>query len=187
MNVYDFDDTIYAGNSMMDFYLFCVKKHPAILQRLPRQGVAMLRYAQKKQSKDDAKSAFYAFLLHVPNIEAAVLSFWQSHQKKIRKWYLLQKKADDIIISASPFFVLAPICKTLGAALIATEMDAHTGEMLGPNCKGEEKVTRFLAAHPGAIIDAFYSDSLSDAPMAALAKKAVLVKKDEMLPWPSGR
>lgn len=32
MNVYDFDKTIYAGDSTIDFYLFCLKRQPAILQ-----------------------------------------------------------------------------------------------------------------------------------------------------------
>ncbi len=31
MNVYDFDGTIYSGDSTIDFYLFCLRKQPEIL------------------------------------------------------------------------------------------------------------------------------------------------------------
>ena len=30
MNVYDFDKTIYYGDSTADFYLFCLKRHKKI-------------------------------------------------------------------------------------------------------------------------------------------------------------
>ena len=32
VNVYDFDHTVYAGDSSVEFYLFCVKKQPDILR-----------------------------------------------------------------------------------------------------------------------------------------------------------
>ena len=35
MNVYDFDGTIYDGDSTLDFWYFCLKKHPQILLYLP--------------------------------------------------------------------------------------------------------------------------------------------------------
>ena len=28
INVYDFDNTIYDGESLLDFYLLCIKHHP---------------------------------------------------------------------------------------------------------------------------------------------------------------
>ena len=42
---------------------------------------------------------------------------------------------------------------------------------------------RFHARFPGAGIDEFYSDSHSDDPLAALAKRAYLVKGERLLPW----
>ena len=32
MNVYDFDGTVYAGDSTVDFYFFCLRKQPGILR-----------------------------------------------------------------------------------------------------------------------------------------------------------
>jgi hypothetical protein len=47
------------------------------------------------------------------------------------------------------------------------------------------KVCRFLKEYPGESVDIFYSDSLSDSPMAWFAKEAWLVKNEhERVPWP---
>ena len=35
MNVYDFDGTIYDGDSTFDFYKYCMKKHPAYTDHPP--------------------------------------------------------------------------------------------------------------------------------------------------------
>ena len=32
MNVYDFDKTIYKGDSTLDFYFFCLRKKPIIIK-----------------------------------------------------------------------------------------------------------------------------------------------------------
>ena len=63
-------------------------------------------------------------------------------------------------------------------------MDIRTGKITGENCRGGEKPLRFRAEYPEAVVEAFYSDSTADAPMAALAKKAWLVKGDKLSPWP---
>jgi phosphoserine phosphatase len=63
-------------------------------------------------------------------------------------------------------------------------MDPYSGRILGRNCHDEEKLRRFRAEYPDADIDCFYSDSLSDAPLASIAAHAILVKGDRLLPWP---
>ena len=63
-------------------------------------------------------------------------------------------------------------------------MDPFTGHILGLNCHDREKVRRFRAEYPDAVIDNFYSDSFADAPLAEIAQKAFMVKKDQILPWP---
>ena len=62
-------------------------------------------------------------------------------------------------------------------------MDKHTGEYRGPNCHGEEKVRRYQALYGQEGFE-FYSDSLSDAPMAQLACRAWMVRGDALSPWP---
>jgi phosphoserine phosphatase len=113
-----------------------------------------------------------------------VHDFWDEHRKNIAPWYLEQKRADDVIISASPEFLLRPISEELGVRLIATDMEPYTGRIRGRNCHDQEKVRRLRAAFPGETVEAFYSDSLSDTPMAEIAQHAFLVKGDQRIPWP---
>lgn len=120
----------------------------------------------------------------VGDVDAVIRDFWDECRGNLEPWYLAQKRPDDIIISASPEFLLRPICAELGVTLIGTRMAKETGLIDGENCHDAEKVRRFNAEFPGAHIDRFYSDSLADTPMAKLADKAFLVKRGELSPWP---
>ena len=177
MNVYDFDETIYHGDSTRDFYFFCLKNYPKIAKYLPMQGWYAIWFGLKIMSKTKFKEKFYSFLKTIPDIDGAVKIFWKSHEKNLKGWYFKQKKDDDLIISASPEFLLTPICNKLGIKVIASRVDKFSGKTEGENCWGEEKVRRFYAVG-GGTIDEFYSDSYSDTPLAILAKKAFLVKGD---------
>ena len=44
MNIYDFDGTLYHGDSTMDFLKYSFKKHPSLLRFLPAMGLAALRH-----------------------------------------------------------------------------------------------------------------------------------------------
>ena len=93
------------------------------------------------------------------------------------------KQPTDIIISASPEFLLKPICDKLGVTMLATKVDNKTGLFDGENCHGQEKVRRLHEIYPGAEIDEFYSDLYCDTPLARLAKKAYIVKGERLTPW----
>ena len=110
--------------------------------------------------------------------------FWEENRHRLAKWYLRQKRSNDVIISASPEFLLRPICDELGVRLIGTRMDKHSGKISGENCHDKEKVRRFYEEFPGACTEEFYSDSLSDTPMAEIAQRAYIVRKEKLSPWP---
>lgn len=176
MNVYDFDKTIYNGDSTVDFYFFCLRKKPMILLRLPKQIVGYILYKLRLKDKAYFKEKFYSFLSLLPNIEILINDFWQINNTKICDWYLKQKKSTDIIISASPEFLLKPLEKRLKIErVIASKVDIHTGILLSKNCYGKEKVQFFKEIYKNKKIDNFYSDSLSDKPLAMLAKNSYLV------------
>ena len=67
--------------------------------------------------------------------------------------------------------------------LIAFKVDKKTGKLLSKNCYGKEKVPRFLKEFKAEDVECFYSDSLSDTPLAKLAQKSFLVKKETLVPW----
>ncbi len=184
MNVYDFDKTIYDGDSTMDFITWCVKKKPLLIAKLVSGVPAFGAYLFKQCDKTQFKEKFYSFLSGLSDASLWADAFWELHQENIKDWYLDQQQEDDVIISASPEFLLRPICQRLGIRhLLASRVDKDTGMYLGENCHGEEKVRRFRKAFGDAEIDAFYSDSLSDAPMANLSKTAYLVDGDLLIPW----
>ena len=59
MNVYDFDKTIYEGDSTLDFYRFCLGKQPTLLLCLPSQIAGYLWYIVGRFDKDQFKESFF--------------------------------------------------------------------------------------------------------------------------------
>lgn len=184
MNVYDFDNTIYKGDSTADFYLFSLKRHKKIFMLAPSLlGAVIKLYVFKKGTKTEFKEVMYRFLRYC-DIDRDVADFWETHQCNIKKFYLDQQKNDDVIISASPEFLLEPIIKKLRIkSLMASPVDKHSGKHNGINCHGKEKVRRFYEVYPDGKIDEFYSDSYSDTPLAEIADKAYIVKGEELSEW----
>ena len=184
MNVFDFDGTIYHGDSSFDFFRFCLRKYPKTILNLPRCLFFGALYGLRIVKKITFKQKFFAMVKHIDDIDTAVERFWDEKEKKIHKWYLNMKAPTDVIISASPEFLLEPICKRLGVGkLMASRTDKHTGIFDGKNCHGEEKVVRFRSLFPNAEVNEFYSDLYCDTPMARIAKKAYIVKGEKLTPW----
>ena len=184
INVYDFDNTIYRGDSSYDFFRHCAAKYPRALlsaiAALPWFLGMLLGFARKTRVKE----RFYRYLRHVPEIAEEVERFWLTHDKNLKSWYFEQKREDDLIISASPVFLLEPLMKRLNLRLIASRVDADTGRYEGENCHGEEKARRMREVYPVAQIARFYSDSRNDTPLARLAREAFMVKGDERTAFP---
>ena len=181
MNVYDFDGTIYDGDSTLDFYKHCLKNFPKTWLAMPNAILGAVLYMFAVINKTEFKGRFFSFLKYVEDADAAVGLYWEKHEKKIKPWYLRQKRETDIIVSASPEFLLKPVCDRLGIRVEASRVDRRTGAFTGENCWGEEKVRRLAdnLAHAGA----FYSDSLSDEPLAGKIAKSYIVKGDSVIPW----
>ena len=149
MNSYDFDKTIYYPDSSACFYKYCLKRYPsAILKTLVGTCSKAIKYALGKIETKELKEQLFSFLKYLPDVDAAVEQFWEENFSGIGQWYLDQKKDDDLIISASPYFLLKPVCRKLGVSLIATPMDKKTGKINGNNCHDSEKVRRFYENYP---------------------------------------
>jgi len=184
MNVYDFDKTIYKTDSTADFFLFSLKRHPKILIYMPGIiGGWFKFYVFKKGTKTQFKSKIMKFVRCI-NYEKDIKDFWNKNEHKIKEFYLKNQKDDDVIISASPAFILEPICKKLNIKhLICSPVDVKSGMYKGENCHGKEKVTRYQEIFKDSVINEFYSDSYSDTPLAEIAQKAYMVKKNSVKPW----
>jgi hypothetical protein len=127
------------------------------------------------------KRSLYRFLRLVPDVEREVERFWSARERLIAG--PCSPKPGDLVISAGPEFLMRGVCAARGLELIGSQVDPHTGRVLGPNCSGAEKVTRFRAVYPDATIDRFYSDSHNDDPLAALAHEAWFVRDGKLIAW----
>lgn len=186
ITVYDFDKTIYDGDSSIDFYKYCLKRKPSILKYVPIQVYGALMYILGLWPKVKMKEKYFMFFKDIDSIDDWVSDFWKEHRHKLKGWYKKKDHKHDIIISASPEFLLRPICKEIGVkALIASKVDQLTGRFDGENCYGEEKVSRLNKFVDSYEMEEFYSDSLSDTPLALLAGSSYIVKRDELVDWKS--
>ena len=182
MNIYDFDGTIYDGDSSVDFFKFCLKKNKKILLEFPKILLALFLYLISLKEKEYLKSSFFGFLKYIDDVDLEVNLFWKKNDYKIKSFYLNQRKKDDIIISASPEFLLKPISEKYKFKLIASNVNKKTGEFIGKNCHGYEKNVRLNKIKIYKCKN-FYSDSLSDLPLKNISLNAFIVKKDKIINW----
>jgi len=184
-NVYDFDETIVYPNAGIEFIKFIMRRHPQLRLYLPRMGREAVHYRIFHKRPKPFKAEFYVFMRSLPEWEKEVELFWKIYAgSMLRPWYLERKQPDDIIISDSADFLLRPICERLGVRLVATRVNTATGRLIGPDCYGLEKLRRLREEFGEVEIEEFYSDSLYDEPLAKMAKRAWLVNRDELTPWP---
>ena len=184
LSVYDFDHTIYNGDASADFIFYAIKQDIRLLRYVPMMSLALFVLVFRLKSRKAVKQDAFSFLKGVRNVDAMLEGFWATHENKVADWYKKQQEANDIIISASPDFLLAPIAEKLGVGtLIATTMNSRTGVIEGENCRGEEKLRRLDAYDSSLIIDRAYSDSLSDAPLLERASHGYIVRRGTIMPF----
>lgn len=184
IEVYDFDKTIYQGDSTLEFYFFCVVRHPSLVRYIPIQLYFLLIYMLGRCSKTKFKEKFYIFLKGIEDIDKDIKLFWSKKKYKINGWYEIKEKRNHVIISASPEFLLKPICYELKVKmLIASKVDKKNGEIIGENCYGKEKLDRLKREIPNYEVIEFYSDSLSDQYLANVSKKSFMVNRGKIINW----
>jgi phosphoserine phosphatase len=181
IDVYDFDGTLFRGDSTFAFWMYCLRKKPCLLRRVPRQLWGLLRVATGRWNMTRGKGEFLCYFQDIDVAEMA-RRFWAdpATQKRLVDWFQPQRdQLPSVIASASPEITLAPIAQSLGARhLIGTRVDPKTGLLLGKNCKGEEKVARLRELMPGFQIRAMYTDDAkADAPLLALAQQKYIVRR----------
>ena len=192
MNVYDWDKTIYDGDSTFDFMLYLWLHRPKTLLNLPRTLAYGVLYKLGVVEKQVFKENLFRAFRQVKDMPEMVRRFTTSHLGKVKRWYVDQRAPLDIIITASPEFLVQEFgvyMRSLRMAekrmtVVGSPVDMNTGEYSGKNCDGEEKVRIFKLRWADRKIDKFYSDSLNDAPLARLAKQAYLVRGGRIAEWP---
>ena len=180
MNGYDFDDTIFRGNSMRRFSIFCALRFPYLILFTPVLLLALLLRAMRILDKNRYLHMISLFVALVPCVEKFAVKFWDKNINRIKPWYLEQRRDDDVIISASPYFLIEEACKRLGVACIATNLDTRARLRGHRHVYGKEKVTSYIAIYEDKPLASYYSDSMSDAPMFQFAQKGYFVKGNQV-------
>ena len=175
MNGYDFDDTIFRGNSTRRFAFFCAVRFPYMVIFLPVLLVAVVLRGLRIIDKNKYLHIISSYVALVPNVQKLIVKFWDKNINRVKAWYLKQKRDDDVIISASPCFIVQEACKRLGVSCIATNLDTRA-RLVGKHCYGDEKVAMYKERYGDTSLDTYYSDSMSDTPMFEYAKRGYFVK-----------
>ena len=184
MNIYDFDGTIYNGDSCRDIVIYGLLHYPSIvLKSLKKARLLNEKYKKGYISFEEVKEALLSFIYKINNYPKFINSFVDSHMKKIKPFYLSRKSEADIIVTASYDLWIKQFAKRLGIKhVIATNTDSN-GKIIGKNCKGEEKVKRIKELYSDTEILCAYGDSSKDIPVLKLAKTAYVVEGNKLFTY----
>lgn len=179
MNIYDFDNTIFKGDSSSKFIKYSLVRHPIKVLKCLFKVIPLYL---KNSEFDIIKSELFSFVKYIDNFDDYMDKFINKNLKYIKKFYLDNQKDNDLIISASFDFIIERFCNKLNIKnVISSKYDIKNGCIIGKNCKGIEKVKEFNKLYKGNIVNNAYSDSLSDIPMLKLANNAYLVKNNKII------
>ena len=176
IDVYDFDGTIYDGDSTFDFVLFCLRRHPGVALSLPALTLAAAKLAVKKIGLTEFKSVLFGLMSRRFSLTEEAKLFWQDEKTKAKlgAWFYDRPRDLPIVIaSASPEFELRYAADILGVKnLIGTRCDNATGQLIGKNCKGAEKIERIRAYMGEYTVRAMYTDDTkADGPLLEIAEE----------------
>lgn len=182
MRVFDFDNTIYDGESVFDFYLMSIKYNPKVAKYLFIVIFNLLKYKLGKTTMKDLEKAAIKYsgdyLNAFDNKKELVKRFWNKNIKKIKPWYKPQD--DDVILTASFNLIMDEVCGRLGIKnCICSVVNCDTMQVEYINF-GDNKRKIFLEKYKNKTIDAFYTDNILDKPMIDIAEKAFLVKGNKI-------
>ncbi|APC41194.1 HAD-IB family hydrolase [Clostridium estertheticum] len=207
--IFDVDYTITKRETLVEFYIFMLKRNPKYIKYLPKSIFSSLFYVFKIYDASKTKKIFIRFIdgIEENDMKKIVKEFYEKCLSKI-----LYKDAIDTIkkmkkqgykiylISASAEFYLSELYnikevdKVIGTRFIK-EHGLHRNQILGENCKGEEKVKRLKEVLLKENIEVdfenscMFSDSLSDLPLFNLVGHPYLINykkthdKIEILRW----
>ncbi len=184
MNVYDFDNTIYDGETLVDMIVYFMKHDPKVWKYLPKLAFVWCKDILHLYTVEEAAEGYSSFiegyLIKTKDFEKNIGAFWDKHQHKIKPFYPAQMQPDDIVISGTMDFILDEIMKRLGVRhYVGSSVDPETGKFTRL-CIMENKVKIFRELWPEAHIDNFYTDSVNDKAMMEISDHVFMVKKNKI-------
>ena len=184
MNVYDFDGTIYDGDSLKDFLKYSFKRKPfAVTFSMIKTAFKYLKYKRGRITFEELKEAIFSFVPKIDNLDIFIKKFVKKNKHKIKKFYLEQKRKDDVIITASLDFYVKPLCHSVGIKrIISTKYDLKRGRIIGKNCKSETKA-EIIKRMFNKKFNNLYTDSINDKPLFDYADNIYIVDKNKVVKY----
>lgn len=181
MNVFDFDNTLYKGESSFDFALFLLKKKKSLILYLPKFLYLLILYKLCVLTPEDFTSRLEkiikSFLQNKDFALSCIKEFWLYHIDRLYPHMLKKIKPQDVIATACPSFLIEEIKDVLNTDhIISTKIDIEKGHIESLNFQAN-KVKNFKKYYPKAKVNAFYTDSYNDKPFMDIADTVYLVKK----------
>jgi phosphatidylglycerophosphatase C len=186
--VFDFDGTLYSGDSLIDLCLFYYQKKPLRIWYVIIQALSFIRWKTHRITTTQFKSIFVGFLRADSETEILRIAhlFWLKNRKfklQILNEFYQWKKEDVVltIVSASPDLFLQPIAAKLGAdVIIATALiPSKNRHLILENCRGEIKIKRLTNYFGAYQLLAAYSDNEDDIPLLKMAHAGYFVKDEK--------
>lgn len=186
MNVYDFDNTLYRGESAFDFYKYCVLRKPVLLKVFFPIIKDLIKYKMCRMSVDEftERGRYYTetFFGIFDDIRKEVRIFWDKNEHKLKDFYKDVRRDDDVIVSANIDILLDEALKRMGVKnSISSKFNLDTGK-LEYICFSDVKVRLFKESY-GDKIDDFYTDSKNDAPLMELAANVYMVNGSKIVKY----
>jgi len=183
MNVYDFDNTIYDGESFIDLFMFFFKKDPSLIKYIPDVIYGLYKYTKGTINAEEALAEYghivSEYYKGLDNFDELLKEFWDSNMHKVKLFYFRQRQEDDIIISASPEMFLKDVLERLNIKnYICSKTDENAN--ITDLCFRGRKVELFREKYPDAVIDNFYTDSVNDTPMMEISEHAFIVSGNKI-------
>ena len=199
--LFDFDDTLARGDSILPYLLYCIRRGAAPKRQLLRAACGYLRFLIQPSGASGAKERTLSFIRGKTVVEMDALArdffrdvyirhFFQEGMQEL--WRLREEGYRILVVSASADVYMRVLPEFLPVdAVLATvcEVDGegrYTGRV-GINCKGEEKPRRIAAwlNAQGLTLDSAascaYGDSPSDAPMLLMTAAPNLIDPKKKL------
>ena len=199
--LFDFDDTLCRGDSIVPYLLYCIRKGVAPKSQLFKAVCAYLSQIGRPERASGAKTVSLSFIKgrHQREMdelaraffrEVLVPRFFAEGQKELLRLksegyrVLVISASADVYMRVLPEFMPVEAVMSTHCALDAS--GCYTGEVC-ENCKGDVKPVRLreylqlLGVTMDAAASRAYGDSPSDAPMLSLTGHPTLVSPSKKL------
>lgn len=184
MNVFDFDNTVYDGETLVDFIIYYCLHDIKIWRFIPKLLIIWLKDSLHLFTVEQAVQAYASFLegyyVHIKTLDEDTVKFWNCHEKKIKPFYEKIRRDDDVFVTGTTDFIFDEIARRMNIKnYITSSVDRKTGKFTRL-CFLENKVKLFRDTYPNAEIENFYTDSMNDKAMMDISKNVYLVKGNKI-------